>query len=353
MTTGPVRPAMVAVLCAGLAQFACEGARNGGNPVAPSPGPAAPPSAPLLTPLTAEFTALPIDLAAIDYINPLGHMTVNFNALPQARIYMALRDPATPYPVMAPAAGTVSWVLGPKPDFRLEVEVSPTVKYFVDHVTLEPGIALGTRVEAGQRIAAHSGLTCCLDFGVLNTAFTASYIKPRRYSPQVMNADAPLKFFAEPLRSRLYSKVSRVSDGLDGRHDYDRPARLVGNWFLEGTPEDGSLLPEHWSKQLAFAYSNTHPSTILVSIAGSLAIVNLCAVQDGAPDPADVNVASGVVTYRLFQKLPAVSEGNGRGNALGVLLVQMLDENRIRVEAFPGNPSATVSFTQNAKIYTR
>lgn len=305
------------------------------------------------TSVTPEFTVLPIGLDAITYINPLGHMTVTFNALPQARIYMALANPSAPYPVVAPASGTVSWILGPKPDYRLEVQVSPTVKYFVDHVTLEPGMAVGARVEAGQRIAAHSGLTCCLDFGVLNTEFVAGYINRRRYSVETLNADAPLKFFAEPLRSQLYAKVNRVSGGFDGRHDYDRPGRLAGNWFLEGTPEDGSLLPEHWSKQLAFAYSNTHPSRILISIAGTLSIVNLCAVQDGAPDPAEVSVTSGAVAYRLFQKQPPVSEGDGRGQALGSLLVQLIDDNRIRVETFPGLTTGTPQFGSSARIYTR
>ena len=347
-----------ALCCAALMLPACGGSGTPSNPASPTAPPATTPTPPPAP--TTEFTHLPIDLSVVERINPLGHMSAIFDAalgrstsatLPAARIYMVLTSRGS-HPVIAPAAGTVTWMLGPKPDFRIEVEVSPGLKYFVDHVLPEPGIAVGARVDAGQRIAVHGGFSCCLDFGVLNDAIRAGYINPRRYSPQVMNADGPIKYFNETLRSQLYSKVYRVADGLDGRHDYDRPGRLVGNWFLEGTPEDGALLPEHWLKYLVFAYSNTHPSLILVSITGTLDLPGLYAIQTGGMDPADVSVTSGLVSYRLVQKEPNVSEGDGTGRTVGVLLVQMLTDTQIRVEVFPGNSTA-MQFTSGAKIYTR
>ena len=301
----------------------------------------------------AYFTVAPVDLASVDYINPLGHMTTPFNALPQGRMYLVFRNPSETYPVFAPAEGTIVWINGPKPDYRIQIQVDATFTYFVDHVTLEPGLQQGGLVAAGQRIGAHSGITCCLDFGAMSTQVVAGYANQARYSPESMNADSPIRHFAEPLRSQLYAKVTRVSDGLDGRADYDRPGRLSGNWFLEGTPEAGSLLPENWPRQLAFAYSNTHPSRILVSIAGTLPIVNLCTVQDGAPDPATIGVGNGKIAYQLFQKDPPVSEGDGRGRLLGLMIVQMLDDASIRIEVFPGNAATTAEFTAAARIYTR
>lgn len=304
----------------------------------------------------AVFTAAPVTPAAIDYINPLGHMTTPFNALPQGRIYLVLRDRTQPNPVMAPAAGTVSWILGPKPDYRVEVRVNDSLAYFVDHVAPEPAVVLGARVDAGQRIATHSGATCCVDFGVLNDSLRLTgYVRRARYSPQVLLADAPLKYFAEPLRSQLYALVVRFANDRDGKHDYDVAGRLAGNWFLDGTPDAGSLLPENWPRQLAFAYSNTHPQMVLVSVAGTLALTNLFAVHDGAPDPAMVSVASGLVIYRLFAKSPPVSEGNVKGTTqLGVMLVQVLDDSRIRVEVLPGaTATGAGGFTAAAQVYTR
>ena len=338
---------MTSVLCAvALLAPACGGSQT--IPSGPSGVATTTPAA-----TDAPFSASPVDLAALASINPLGHMTTPFNALPQGRMYLVLRDPGATNPVAAPASGTVVWLLGPKPDYRIQIQVNASLTYFVDHVVPEPWIREGVQVQAGQRIAVHSTRTCCVDFGALNTTVTATYVNRARYSPESINADSPLKYFGEPLRAELYAKVTRVSDGFDGRADYDRPGRLSGNWFLEGTPETGSLLPENWPNQLAFAYSNTHPSMVLVSIAGVLPIVTLCAVQDLAPDPASVSVSSGTVTYQLFQKDPPVSEGNGRGRQLGTLLVRMLDDTRIQVEVFPGSALQAPAFTGAARIYTR
>ena len=347
-----------AILCALLLPLtvACGGGSKS-SPTAPGPAnDSSPSSTPGPTPpaATTGFTVLPLDLSALDYINPLGHMTTPFNALPQGRMYLVLRDRTQTNPVLAPAAGTLSFIRGPKPDFYVEVTVSPAITYFFDHITVEPGLQVGSAIQAGQRIATHAGISCCVDFGVYNTNVTAGFINRRRYSPQALNADSPLRHFVEPLRSQLYDKVPRVSGGKDGKHDYYIPGRLVGNWFFEDQPEEGSLGPDAWPKQLAFAYSNTHPSMILVSIGGTLPITTLCAVQDEAPDPATVSVASGKVTYRLFQKQPPVSEGGEKGTTqLGLMIVQMLNDTRIRVQVFPGSSVTAADFTSDAKIYLR
>ncbi|MBM4185496.1 MAG: hypothetical protein FJ207_14970 [Gemmatimonadetes bacterium] len=315
---------------------ACEG-----TPVAPSDA--------------GLFTFSPVALVAVDTINPLGHMTTPFNVLPQGRIYFVLRNRSAMNPVVAPASGTVTWMLGPKPDYRVEVQVSPTLKWYVDHVLPEPGIAVGVTVAAGQTVARHSGATCCVDFGVLNTQLVlAGYLERGRYSPETLHADAPLKYFAEPLRGEMYARVNRFAGDRDGKHDFDVAGRLSGNWFLAGTPVAGSLLPENWARQLAFAYSNTHPATVLISVGGTLPLQNLLAVHDGAPDPVTVSESSGAVTYRLYQKSPPVSEGNLKGSTpLGVMLVQLIAPDRIRVEIAVGAAATLTSFSDAALVYTR
>ena len=76
-----------AVLCALLLPLtaACGGGSKS-SPTAPGPAnDSGPSSTPGPTPpaATTGFTVPPLDLSAIDYINPLGHMTTPFNALPQ------------------------------------------------------------------------------------------------------------------------------------------------------------------------------------------------------------------------------------------------------------------------------
>jgi len=329
-------------------------ATQAGATSAPSPTPA---PTPIPTAGANAFTAVPIDLNAVDAINPLGHMTTPFNALPQPRLYLVLRDRTQLNPIFAPAGGTVSSIWTPdasRVDYRIDIAVSSTVSYFLDHITLEDGIAVGGRIEAGQRIAHHGGHSCCLDFGLSNTAITNFFANPGRYSPANFNADSPLKYFVGPAQSQLYEKVNRVSDGKDGKANYDIASRLVGGWFHEDVPVAGSMLVDAWTKQLAFAYSNTHPSMILVTIPGTLPMVAVWAVQDGATDPASVSVASGKVSYRLFYKQPPVSEGGDKSSTqAGLLIVQMLDDARIRVEVFPGSSNATAEFTGQSRIYLR
>lgn len=67
-------------------------------------------------------------------------------------------------------------------------------------------------------------------------------------------------------------------------------------------------------------------------------------VQSDAPDPADVSVSSGTVRYQLFyfpQAQPA-----------GAMLVQMLADDRIKVETF-ANVSSAPDFTDRALSYIR
>lgn len=310
------------------------------------------------SPADTLFGSAPLDLAAIDVINPLGHMTTPFNALPQPRMYLVLRDRLQNNRVYAPAAGVVKSIVPPdaqRVDSRIDVGVGFTLTYFFDHIALDAGIQVGSRVEAGQRIARHGGNSCCVDFGLVNTGVTNFYANPLRYSGASINADSPLRHFSEPVRSLLYAKVLRVTADKDGRAHYDVAGRLVGGWFHEDQLVEGSQLPAAWPKQLAFAYSNTHPGMVLISVAGTLALTNLFATEDTAPDPATVSQSSGLVSYRLFQKNPPVSEGNQKASTqLGVMLVQMLAEDRIRVEIFPGSSTTLPSaFSAQSKVYVR
>ena len=60
------------------------------------------------------------------------------------------------------------------------------------------------------------------------------FVNPLRYPSTTVHGDAPLPYFDEPLRSRLYARVQRIGGDLDGRFDFDVAGRLVGNWILEG-----------------------------------------------------------------------------------------------------------------------
>ena len=74
------------------------------------------------------------------------------------------------------------------------------------------------------------------------------------------------------------------------------------------------------------------------------------AVQNGALDFENVDVASGQVDYQLF---PTTNGDDNMSNVqYGVLSVQMISDTQIKVEIFPGE-LAHGTFDANARIYNR
>jgi hypothetical protein len=115
-----------------------------------------------------------------------------------------------------------------------------------------------------------------------------------------------LKLYDNPLRRQLYSKLARESSDKDGRIDYDIAGRLVGNWFLEGlsVTESSRGSPAIWAKQLAFACDVHEPNARCVSIGGTVAPAGLYRLSADSPDPAEVNVKSGLVKLILTDPMP-------------------------------------------------
>jgi hypothetical protein len=189
------------------------------------------------------FRASPIDPAAIRWITPLGNLNPPGHATPTDHIYFYFADPdrgelpeARRTPFFAPGDGTITNVFATEPvDRKLFIRSTNTVSYYVDHLVLDPGIAVGTVLTAGQRIGT-TGLAYAIDLGVVNTAVTVPGLLNRtRYIDETLHADGPLKYFEGALHDQLYAKVQRLGSELDGRIGYDVAGSLSGNWYSEGS----------------------------------------------------------------------------------------------------------------------
>ena len=75
------------------------------------------------------------------------------------------------------------------------------------------------------------------------------------------------------------------------------------------------------------------------------------AVSAAAPDPQTVSAATGKVAYRLF--LSGAPGFAPPPDQRGLLIVQMLDSARIRVEVFAGSTASDAEFTSAARVYVR
>jgi hypothetical protein len=333
--------AVASLLCPVLT-IAC----GGHSPVEPGTVPGA---------LSATFAlrASPIDPVLVDFILPLGNLNPPSHTFPTDHIYFYvgyLRPEIREVPVFAAADGTVTAIVRHQFDAKILVRTTSTFSYYIDHVVLDAAIGQGVSLTAGQRLGTSGPGGFGIDLGVINDTRTLSgFITPARYPYDTIHADAPVKYFEEPMRSQLYALVRRDGDDRDGRIDFDVPGRLVGNWFLEELSVAESSQPSAWPKLLAFTFDNVRPGERRISVGGTLALDGTFSVDAGSFNFADVTPASGLVPYRLTR---GPSDG-GAGSAVGTMLVQMSDAAHVRVEIIPGPAAVSLQFSQAVRAYTR
>jgi len=293
-----------------------------------------------------------VDPAVVDFILPLGNLNPPGHTLPTDHIYFYVgftRPQNRGVTVVAPGEGTVQGIFRNASDAKLFVRVNATFAYYVDHVVLDADIREGIRLAAGQRLGTSGLNSFGVDLGVTNASRTLSFITPARYSGDTLNADAPLKYYDEPLRGELYAMVRRDGADKDGKIDFDVAGHLSGNWFHESLAMSESTQPAGWPRHLAFVYDNVQPSQPRISIGGTLSLAGVFAVDPADPPFEAVGPESGLVRYTL--RVGGLL-GAPAGAATGTLLVQMLDGSRIRVEALSGaNPSG--AFSSAAQVYVR
>ena len=326
-----------------LLAFTCgksnEGPTSPTDPTDPGSGPWA-------------FRASLIDPALIQYITPLGSLNPPSRALPTDHLYFRVADPdkgESPVTLrtafFAPADGIVADVLrsGTSPDVGLHVRVTTTTRYILGHVIPDIPLNRGTRITAGQRLGT-TGSVFDIDLGMINESLALpGFVNPARVGSS-LHADAPLRYFDEPLRSQLYAKVRRIGSDLDGKIDFDVPGRLTGNWFTaESVP-------------LVFAYDTWDSERVVIAVSGGLLRNGLYTIGAADPLPRDVSVASGIVRYALT---PAASRPGGpppgsgtSGVPVAQMLVQMLDGQRIKVEMFSASATAD-GFTGDSREFVR
>ncbi len=206
-----------------------------------------------------------------------------------------------------------------------------------------------------------------LDFSVVDGNVTLTgFVNPESYEgePWKIHTVDTFDYYEEPLRSRLIAKNVRTASPPGGKIDYDVEGRLVGNWFRQGTGKYKGNLGEYWTNHLSIVYDSIDPSQARISVGNFDGRGAQFGVKGNQPDPATVD---GLVKYELTtfdyyvgdtKWNPAKFSNNIQAKNLdevrGVALLQVLPENRLQAEFFPGKKAAEVAeFTASAIVYER
>ncbi len=296
------------------------------------------------------FTVSPIEYDDIRKATPLGNLNPPDHTFPTNHIGFYLNG-SDLVEVRAYADGKITTVYSNTGggDFRIEFKHTSTFYSYLDHVeNLTDQIVEGEKVEAGDLIGYGNPATGAVDMGVVDYDTTRNFIVHARYHEFYLHCGNPYLYFSDEIRNALLDKNPRTVEPRGGKIDFDIDGTLSGNWFLEGTPLTSEAASYIYSaNQLAFVYDDYDPSIIRITCGGTLAIAPFDRrVVGNTPSPKDVNSSSGMVKYELSKPSPF--------HTPGILLVEMLESRRIRVEVFPNKTKSEVTgFTGNAKIYIR
>jgi hypothetical protein len=213
-------------------------------------------------------------------------------------------------------------------------------------------------VKAGDTLG-FVGPHAAMDFSVTDFSLDLHFLNPSRYPGDHIYAADIFEYYQQPVLGQMLAITLRQEMPRGGKIDYDMPGRIVGNWFLEGTTSF-----TQWSRQLAIVYHHIYGSRITIADGSPMLDVpgiegpgrpDVYWVKGNAPLPETIGVDDGIVKYTLiFGKDPNspfeyIEEDQP---VQGELLVEMVDDGRIRVEFFKGT-TAPAAFTSAAKIYVR
>jgi len=341
------------------------------------------------------FDYPPVDLNKVVFIEPMGGMIGNHVTPIDHQYYMALdhmlQDGAVIIvDVYSPANGTVTQIqhMSSLPgdetividDYRVVIQHTSTISSIYIHLdTLSATIAavapppgeyasVSVDVMAGEIIGYYKGT---IDYNVVDENIVLTgFVNPESYQaePWKIHTPDPFDYFNEPIRSQLIEKCLRTAKPEGGKIDYDIDGRLIGSWFKENTNGYAGLDPDnYWVGHLSIVYHNVDPEHIIVSLGSYNNQPRQFGVKNNSPDPANVSVENGQILYEIVdyeyydgeeiwdrQSLVKGLKLRNSDYVQGVVLFQLIEDRKLKVEIFPDQTAAGVgTFTENAMIYVR
>lgn len=334
-----------------------------------------------------QMANLPMKVSDVKSFTPYG-LTAGAHVTPIDHLYFYPKDgPRDKYPVYAMADGFITEITvrginvdsGAQrpPEYRYMVQHScQTISYFdlitkIDESILKEfpdAAAKGMRgrfpVKAGQIVGWIGGQS--LDTAVYNMNLTLpGFISPKMYEaePWKIHTDDFFSYFSEEHQAQMLALSQRKVKPYSGKIDYDQPGKLIGNWFREGTNGyagasgygggDGTGRG-YWTGHLAIFYHHIDPEVIIVSLGEFKDGKPMSfAVTGNKPEPATISKDSGVIKYELIYGPSSTGIPQQDNRVQGVVLFEVLDGEKLKVEIFPGKKGPEVSGFVSPITYER
>lgn len=348
----------------------------------------------------ATFTHAPLALDKMGYIIPLGQMA-DGHVTPTDHVYVAPNNPDAAdntFDVVMPADGKVvdigrmpAQYIGDKAgqqtasdDFRMTVahgcqyysifihlhKLSDKLAAAIGELPAGQSKQVNVDLKAGE-LLAHIGGTS-FDWTLVDTEKKLTgFISPELYQGESwkIHTISPFDVYTGDLKSKLEAKSLRTVAPLAGKIDYDVPGKLIGNWFKENTNGyAGASQDRYYDGHLAIAPHHIDPNVTIYSTGNWSGKAAQYAIK-GTFKAEDISASSGITKIELTQatsfKLPGGGTYNGRnsqkgmtldttGSSVGTVLLQVMENEKLKVEQFPGKTPAQVSaFTSDALMYER
>ena len=353
-----------------------------------SPAPATtiniPPVAP--GPEGSQFTIIPLELTDFVSLVPLGNLNPSGHVFPTDHHYFALTHPGTTVPVKAPGNITIETVkqmehltdgfVDYSIAFRLSDDVtgefghlSSLIQSIMDQVGEIPlgqtystggkeyrysSKAVSIEILAGTVIgtAGENPDMLALDFGVYDSQASPAFANPTRIESmgQYFNAVSCLDYFSTETSAILQTRCGtwdgqlfRTVIPIGGTVNQDIAGSAQGIWFLAGT----SNYPQ--DPHISFVHDNVTPSIPVISVGTSIPGLQsgtysypIEASGDTNRDFGDIVPDGNIYAFHSFT--------NGEN---GTILVNLIDENSLKIERVAPGTTAPWAFTGNAVTFER
>lgn len=345
------------------------------------------------------FTHTPIALDQLGFMEPMGKVN-DGHVTPTDHVYlspkvMTAADNTTD--VVMPADGTVTMVAAmpaqyigdnnqqtAPEDHRIAVVHNcEYVSIFIHvHQLSEPlQKALGGKLQPNTQKEISVNLQAGdvigkiganpVDWSLMDSSKTlGGFITPKLYErePWKIHVIDPVSVYTGTTKDQFIAKSLRSSEPYGGKIDYDKKGAVIGNWFKEGTNGyEGANQERYWDGHLSIAPNYIDPTSTTVSIGNWQGKAAQFTAKTG-PDPATVTEATGKVKYELVSQGLVAPNGqpwtgrdlvkglkaNKDSDIKGVVMVQVMQGEKLKVEFFPGKTASQVTdFSQAAQTYTR